>query len=255
MAHPLFSPIRLMFRTMSLPKRFLPAALFAATLLVGQAALAQESTIRKNLAERMPDMPKIESVTATPMTGLYEITFGNEVFYTDAEGNYLIQGQLLDTRGQRNLTQERVDKLSAIDFKDLPGKGSSFTVKRGNGKRQLAVFTDPNCGYCKRLEVDLLKVTNVTVHVYLVPVLGPDSALKSRNVWCAKDKAKVWLDWMTQGVAPAEAKCDTAPIDTNLAFAKKHRITGTPTLVFASGNRIPGAIPLDKLEPLLNESP
>ena len=136
------------------------------------------------------------------MPGLFEVRVGTDLFYTDAEGNFLIQGHLIDTKLQRNLTEERIDKLLAIDFDALPLK-DAFTIVRGNGKRKMAVFEDPNCGYCKRFERDLQKVDNVTIYMFLYPILGPDSTDKSRNIWCAKDKAKAWLDWMVRDQAGA----------------------------------------------------
>jgi len=146
-----------------------------------------------------------------------------------------------------------VNKLSAIDFADLPFK-DSFTIVRGNGKRKLAVFEDPNCGYCKRFERDLAKIDNVTVHVFLYPILGGDSPEKSRNIWCAKDKGKAFLDWMLKDVTPPTASCDGAAVARNVELGKKSRITGTPTLIFADGTRVPGAIGADRIEKMLNEA-
>lgn len=231
-------------------KQKLPA-LLALALMLPFAAQAQEAAIRKNLAERIPALSQIDEISKTPMPGLFELRVGNELLYTDAEGNYLIQGSLLDTRNKKNLTDERIEKLTAIDFKDLPLK-SAFTVVRGNGKRQLAVFEDPNCGYCKRFEKDMQKVDNVTVHMFLIPILGADSEEKSRNIWCAKDKVKVWNDWMHNNVTPKAASCNTDALTANLEFAKKYRITGTPTLVFADGTRVPGAINAQQVEKLLS---
>ncbi|MBF6682364.1 DsbC family protein, partial [Acinetobacter baumannii] len=137
-------------------------------------AAAQEATIRKNLAERLPNLPTIDEVTKTPVAGLYEVRIGTDVLYTDAEGNYLIQGQIFDTKARRNLTEERLAKLTAIDFASLPLK-DAVVWKSGNGKRKLAVFADPNCGYCKRFERDLQSVKDVTVYTFLYPVpIGAD---------------------------------------------------------------------------------
>ncbi|MFM7025940.1 MAG: DsbC family protein [Limnohabitans sp.] len=222
----------------------------AIALLTLGIAQAQEANIRKNLAERLPNIPKIDEVSKTPMAGLYEVRMGSEVMYTDAEGNYLIQGQLIDVRQKRNLTEERVDKLSAVAFDQLPLK-NSFTQVRGNGKRKLVVFADPNCGFCKRFEKDLQKLDNVTIQHVLYPILGEDSKVKSKNIWCAKDKAKTWNDWMLNGVTPPAASCDTAAIDANVEFGKKHRITGTPTLFVADGTRVVGAVPLPQIEAAL----
>ena len=125
---------------------------------------------------------------------------------------------------------------------------------RGNGKRKLAVFEDPNCGYCKRFERDLQKVDNVTIHMFLYPILGPESVEKSKNIWCAKDKQKAWMDWMVRDVAPAAAKCDTAAITRNVEIGRKYKITGTPTLLFADGSRVPGAIGAAQVEKKLTEA-
>jgi thiol:disulfide interchange protein DsbC len=230
------------------------SAIALALAFASLGAFAQEATIRKNLAERLPKLPPIEEVSKTPMEGLYEVRVNqSEIFYTDAQGNFLIQGNLIDVRAQEDLTEKRQAKLTEIDFKDLPIK-DAFTIVRGNGKRKVAVFEDPNCGYCKRFERDLTKIDNVTVHVFLYPILSQDSADKSRNIWCAKDKGKAFLDWMVKDVTPAAASCDTAALARNLEFGKKNRITGTPTLIFANGTRVPGAIGADRVEKLLAEA-
>ncbi len=226
-------------------------------LCIGLAAslgvMAQEATIRKNLGERLPQLGKIDEVNKTPMSGLFEVRMGTDVLYTDAEGNFLIQGSLIDTKQQRNLTEERVEKLLAVDFSTLPVK-DAFTIVRGNGKRKVAVFEDPNCGYCKRFERDLQKVDNVTIHMFLYPILSADSTDKSRNIWCAKDRGKAWLDWMVRDVAAPSATCDTGALVRNLEFGKKHKITGTPTLIFADGSRVPGAINSQQVEKFLTDA-
>jgi len=225
-------------------------ALMVASLL---ATGAQEAAIRKTLSERLPLLPKIDEIRKTPMAGLYEVRVGMELFYTDADGNYLIQGRMIDTHDQRDLTEERQNKLMAIDFSALPIK-DAFTIVRGNGKRKLAVFEDPNCGYCKRFERELQKVDNVTVHLFLFPILGPDSADKARNIWCAKDKGKAWQDWMVRDQATPTASCDTGALARNVEFGKKYKIGGTPTLVFADGNRVPGAVGAQQVEKLLADA-
>jgi len=232
-------------------KRFL-LPLMACALLMASTAWSQEATIRKNLGERIPQLKQIDEVSKSQISGLYEIRVnGNEIYYTDADANYLVQGNLIDTRQKRNLTEERIEKLSAIAFDALPFK-DAFTIVRGNGSRKLAVFEDPNCGYCKRFEKDLQKINNVTVYLFLYPILGPDSGEKSRNIWCAKDKAKAWQDWMVRDVMPAAASCDSAAVARNVELGRKFRITGTPTLVFADGSRVPGAIGADQVEKRLN---
>ena len=234
----------------------LPSTLRRALALLALAlpllAPAQEATIRKALTDRIPGLSAIDEISKSPMPGLFEVRIGNDIFYTDPEGNYLIQGALIDTRARKNLTEERINKLTAIDFKDLQLK-NAFTVVRGNGKRKVAVFEDPNCPYCKRFEKDLEKIDNVTVHTFLTPILGPDSTEKSKRIWCASDKVKTWDDWMLRNVSPKEAgaKCDTAALDANVVFARKYNITGTPTLVFIDGHRVPGAINTQQIEQLL----
>ena len=218
------------------------------------STFAQEAAIRKNLAERLPSLPKIDEVSKTPMNGLFEIRVNDsDIFYTDAEGNFLIQGNLIDARSKRNLTEERTEKLNALAFDSLPLK-DAFTIVRGNGKRKMAVFEDPNCGYCKRFERDLQQVTNVTVHMFLYPVLGADSVDKTKNIWCAKDKAKVWQDIMVRDIPVPKAVCDTAAVDRNIDFGRKHKITGTPTIFFADGSRVPGAINTAQIEKFLTEA-
>ncbi|NMM21620.1 MAG: DsbC family protein [Rhodoferax sp.] len=229
-------------------------ALLAATLMAAFSVSAQEATIRKNLGERIPQLKKIDEVTKSPMPGLFEIRVnGTDIFYTDAEGNYLVQGNLIDTKQRRNLTEERIDKLTAINFESLPIK-DAFTIVRGNGKRKLAVFEDPNCGYCKRFEHDLQKVDNVTIHMFLYPILSADSTEKSKHIWCAKDKAKSWQDWMVRDQLPKAASCDSAAIERNVELGRKYKITGTPTLVFVDGTRVPGAISTAQVEKHLTDA-
>ena len=222
-------------------------------LLAASAVQAQEATIRKNLTERMGDLPKIDEISKTPMPGLYEVRMGSDIVYSDAEGNFLIQGSLYDVKQKRNLTEERTDKLSAVSFDQLPLK-NAFTQVRGNGKRKLVVFADPNCGYCKRFEKDLQKLDNATIYHVLYPILGEDSKTKSKNIWCAKDRSKAWLDWMVRDVAAPSASCDTGALVRNLEFGKKHKITGTPTLIFADGSRVPGAINSQQVEKFLADN-
>ena len=229
-------------------------ALLVGTLVLASGASAQEATLRKNLAERLPQLQKIEEVSRTPIPGLFEVRVnGTDIFYTDAEANYLIQGSLIDTKQRRNLTEERVEKLTAVSFDALPFK-DSFTIVRGNGKRKLAVFEDPNCGYCKRFERDLQKVDNITISMFLYPILSADSSEKSKNIWCAKDRAKAWQDWMVRDKPAAVANCDSAALERNLEVGHKHKITGTPTLIFSNGKRVPGAIAAAEVEKHLVDS-
>lgn len=224
------------------------AVLGTALLATACFSAPPEDTIRKNLTERLPNLPKIDEVSKTPMEGLYEVRVNKtEIFYTDRAGNYLIQGELIDTKQRTNLTEARVEKLTALPFDQLPLK-DAFTIVRGNGSRKLAIFEDPNCGFCKRFERELEKLDNVTVHVFLYPILGPDSVTKSEHIWCAADKGKTFSDWMARSVLPPKASCDTAAVQRNVAFGQQHRITGTPTTFFADGSRVAGAVPLERIE-------
>lgn len=236
--------------------RLLAAALGLALAALSTGAAAQEAAIREAISKRLPQLKAIDEVRPAAIPGLYEIRVnGTEIYYTDAKGNYLIQGSIFETKGLRNLTEERINKLTAIKFDSLPIK-DALTIVRGNGARKLAVFQDPNCGYCKRFERDLQKVDNVTIYMFLYPILGQDSADKSKAIWCAKDKAQAWQDWMLrdQPAPAAAAMCDTSPLARNVEFGKSYRIQGTPTLFFEDGSRIPGAIDAQQVEKQLKDA-
>jgi thiol:disulfide interchange protein DsbC len=189
------------------------------------------------------------------MPGVWEVRLGTDLLYTDAQGTYLIEGgALIDTRNKRNLTKERMDKLTAIRFDQLPLK-DAFVIKQGTGARKIAVFADPNCGYCKRLERDLVALKDVTIYNFLYPVLGPDSDTKARAIWCTKDASATWRSWMIDGVAPPRTMgaCDAKAVDRTIAFGRQYRINGTPAIVFEDGVRVPGAMALGDIEKRLAE--
>lgn len=237
-------------------KKLLRLALAASiATLFAQAAFAQEAVIRKNISERLPDFPKIDEVTKTPIPGVYELRVGTELVYSDERGEHIIQGAMIDTKTGVNLTEARIDKLTAIDFASLPLK-DAIVYKQGTGARKLVVFADPNCGYCKKFERELLQVKDVTVYTFLYSILGGDSPEKSRNIWCAKDSTTVWREWMVNGAVPprAMAQCDAAALQRNLAMGKKYRVNGTPALVFEDGKRVPGALPPAQIEAQLTAS-
>ena len=211
-------------------------------------AQGEEAQIRKNLKERMPQIQPIDEVRRTPMPGLFELRVdGSDIYYTDATGQFLLQGQLIDTRTQRNLTEERIQKITAIDFKTLPIK-DAITLVKGNGERKIAVFEDPNCGYCKRFEKELAKVDNLTIYLFLYPILGKDSVDKAKAIWCAKDPAKTWQDWMLREQTPPAVQCDTSALKRNVEWGQKAKISGTPTTLFVDGTRLPGAVDTAQLE-------
>lgn len=225
----------------------LAVPLAVAALLLSPLVHADEAQIRKNLAERLA-MPPIDEINKTPIPGLYEVRMGTEILYTDEQGNYLVEGSLIDTKARTNLTEARINKLTAIDFAKLPLK-DAMVWKNGTGARRIAVFADPNCGYCRRFEADLQKIKDVTVYTFLYPILGGDSPQKSRDIWCSKEPSKTWLGWMLRSEQPPRSmgNCET-PFERNLAMGKKYRINGTPALVFADGTRFPGAMPLEQIE-------
>ena len=217
---------------------------------------AEAAKIRATIESNLKTFPKIEAVRKTEVDGIYEVQYGGaELIYANKDGSYLFQGSMIDTKKSKNLTQDRVAKLTAIDFKTLPFK-DSITIVKGDGKRKMAIFEDPNCGFCKRFEADLKNVDNVTMHVFLYPVLGPDSQKKSKDIWCTPDKSKAWHDWMVNGVVPPSApeNCDTSAIDRTVAFGQANKITGTPTSYFVSGVRTPGAIPAAEVEKILSSN-
>lgn len=227
--------------------RLLTGALLA--LMLPLLAQANEAVIRKSLADKLAGLPKVEEVKPSAMPGLWELRIGNEIRYTDATGSYLIEGDLIDLKTRRNLTEERVAKITAIDFASLPLK-DAIVWKNGKGTRKIAVFADPNCGYCKRFEKSLQDVKDITVYTFLIPILGGDSPEKSRAIWCAKDSTATWLSWMLDAKVPLKpaGTCDDAAIERNLALSRKAHVTGTPAIVFEDGSRAPGALSAEQLE-------
>jgi thiol:disulfide interchange protein DsbC len=212
------------------------------------AAMAQEAQIRAALAARLPSTATIDEVTPSPIAGLYEVRSGASVFYSDERGDFVIRGEMLDTRRQLNLTQARVASLSGFDFARLPVQDAIVTM-RGNGTRKLAVFADPDCPYCKQLESRLQGRDDITVYTFLLPILGPASRDKAKAIWCSKDRDATWRDWMHDGKAPsAQADCDTSALDRNLALAARHAVRATPVLVYPDGTRADGSSTAIQLE-------
>ncbi|MCG2586741.1 DsbC family protein [Massilia sp. TS11] len=227
------------------------ALLLSAGLLAAcvNAETPTEANIKRLIEPRLGNGVKVEAVRETPYAGLYEVRTQGEILYTDKSARYLFVGNIFDTTTSQNITRERIDEINKISFKDLPLENAIKMVK-GNGKRVIAIFEDPNCGYCKRFRQTTLKeLDNVTVYTFLYNILSEDSSVKSKNIWCAPDRAKAWDDWMISGkMAPAAAaNCET-PNDQVFAFGQKLRINGTPTIFFADGSRIPGAISTKDLE-------
>jgi thiol:disulfide interchange protein DsbC len=226
-------------------------AVLLATGLITSCVGAQnsvEATIKKNIEPRLGGA-KIESIKETPYGGLYELRVAGDILYTDKKGEYLIIGHVYDAKTTRDLTRERIDDINKIKFSELPFNDAIKQVK-GDGKRVIAVFEDPNCGYCKRLRQTALKdLNNVTIYTFMYNILSDDSFVKSKNIWCSADRVKAWDEWMINGkaAAAAPASCET-PNEKVLALGQKLRIQGTPAIFFADGSRIPGAVDLPTLE-------
>ena len=219
-------------------------------LLLGMASSVfalNEKQIRTEIQKRLGTSANVRNVTPSPIPGLFEVQVNNEIFYTDSNAKYLIQGEMVELASGNNLTTKRQEDINRIKWSELP-QAQAFKVVRGNGSRQIAVFSDPNCVYCKRLEKTLQQLDNVTIYNYLIPILSADSALKSKQIWCAADQQKVWNDWMLNNLGPS-GKSDCAnPIDKNLTLAKNYGINGTPTIFFTDGSRFPGAVQLADIE-------
>ena len=225
-------------------KRIFSSICLALLLLAAGAAHADEASVKKSVEAWMGG--KVDAVRKAGVLGLYEIQIGNELYYTDEKVSLLFDGNIIDTKTRKNLTQARINKLSAIKFADLPLELAVKTV-RGDGRRVFATFEDPNCGYCKKLAKEMAGMNNVTIYTFLLPILSRDSVEKSRAVWCTPDRAKAWNDLMVNGLAPAAGSCD-APIEKVMALAQKYNIRGTPTIFLSNGERIPGAVPVAQLE-------
>lgn len=235
----------------------------AVALVLCNSALAQdtakaplatptEASVRAAVQERLGQRAEVGTVRLSP-AGLWEVQVGKDVLYTDGQANYLFVGKLIDLRTREDLTQARLDNINRIDFKILPLDLAMKSV-RGKGERVVAVFADPNCGFCKRFEQTVAALDNVTIYTFLYPILSEDSTKKSRQIWCSSNRQKTWEAWMVEGKTPAgKADCDT-PIDRLTALGSRLEITGTPTLFFADGRRVVGAIPIDQIEAHLRRS-
>ncbi len=224
--------------------------------LVAHAAQATQSTpvdptataLKATLQSKLGTQANVTDVRKSPIAGLYEITVGKQVIYSDPTGHYLVLGNIRDTTTGQDLTQNRSDEINRIDFAKLPF-GDAVKVVHGNGARKIAVFSDPNCPYCHRLEETLQNVKNVTVYTFLYPILSEDSAVKAKQIWCAKEPGKAWENWMLNRTAPpSNGDCNVTALGRNLQRGQDMNVTGTPTIFLADGNRLPGAVSADDLE-------
>ena len=225
--------------------RLIGAALAVASV---SSALAQSDT---DMAKRLKEMYPATTFTAVrqaDVVGLYEVVMGRNVAFTDKSGRFFVFGHLFDMKEQKDLTAERLSDVGRVDFGKLP-LHDAITVVRGDGTRKIAVFSDPECPYCKRLDGELAKLDNVTIHTFLYPLDGlhPEARGKAERIWCARNPAKAWDDFMASGKVPESAKCET-PVERNVKLGGVLGITGTPTLIFENGSLVAGALSAAELE-------
>ncbi len=228
-----------------------------AAALFSLPAFADEAQIRQAIEAKLSGV-KVDGVQATPVPGIFEVRFqsreGPQIVYTDSTGGYIFDGNLIEVKSSRNLTEERLQKLAAIEFSSLP-LDMAVKIQRGNGKRVLAMFSDPYCPFCRRLEKALLQLDDITVYVFMYPVIRPENADHSRAVWCSKDRAKAWLELAASDrpkVPTAGASCAN-PVDKVLELGNSLHVRSTPTLYLASGERVEGGMELGALRAKLDE--
>lgn len=219
--------------------------------LAASFANADEAKIREVLQKKFPTMA-VESVTKAPLAGLYEVVLDGEIVYTDEKAEYFFGGSIYDIRTlpPRNLTEEKAKRLVG---QTLAGaQNLAIKLVKGNGRRVLYTFEDPNCGYCKQLAGELEKLTDVTIYTFLLPILSQDSVDKSRAVWCAADRAKAWTDLMLRAVMPDNSGACPTPIERNLQLMRRFGIRGTPAIYLSNGQQIGGYIPAQRIEQALD---
>jgi thiol:disulfide interchange protein DsbC len=222
-----------------------------ATVLLAGGCNAGEGDIKTNIEKSFPGV-KVDSVSKSPVAGLFEVVVGKEVVYTDEQGAYLLTGEMLETATKRNLTREKVEQLSAIDFSTLP-LDQAVKVVNGDGKRVMAVFSDPDCPYCRKLEHELVKVKNVTIYNFMFPLpMHADAPRKARLVWCSADRAKSWTELMLNGTVPAGKDDCANPIAANQELAQKIGVDSTPAMILSNGRIVAGLAPADRIEAMLD---
>lgn len=238
---------------MKIRTKTIAIALAASLSAAASAAESDEAALEIKLRELYP-ATQFSGVHKTEIPELFEVGMGRNIGYTNSEGRYFLFGHVFDMKTQKDLTAARLEELNAVDFSSLPLKDAIKTVS-GNGKRVFAVFSDPDCPYCKKLEPELAKLDNVTVYTFLLPLEGlhPDAKRKATHIWCAKDRVRAWNDFMAKGDLPAMKgkECEN-PIERNMQLGQKLNINGTPTLIAADGRILPGAAPIEQIEKWLD---
>jgi thiol:disulfide interchange protein DsbC len=231
------------------------AGIGVSSMVVGLMALvtpahADPQTIRNTLRQLVPTMPPIDEITPSQIAGLWQVRIGGTIVYTDASGSLLLEGALTDMRTRTNLTQQAINKALAVPFETLPLKDAVLTHQEGKGERLMAVFADPNCGFCKRFEADLVKLTNVKVYTFMLPFLGQKSEDDVRSILCSSDPARSWKEWMLSNMAPTPTPggcAAAAALTRNRDLAQRLGVTGTPTSLFTNQQRLSGALPIDQV--------
>jgi len=231
------------------------AFLAAFAVCVATSAFADEAAVRRLVEERLRSGGAIESVRKAPWGDLYEVVVrgadGPQIYYVDGDARVVIVGRAIDAKTGRNLTEERQRALSAIRWESLPFRWA-ITDRRGTGRRKIAIFSDPNCPYCKRFEEDLAKLDDITVHIFPYAVIKPESVRQAKSVWCSKDRIKAWNDLMFRRIEPAASPdCDT-PVEKLIELGRRLGANSTPTWFVETGERYSGALPLEDTRRLLD---
>lgn len=225
------------------------------------AAANIDTKLTQNLTQKLEktyqgQKIKVLSVRTTPINGLYEVLVtGNQLVYVDAEANYMLVGDLLDVNTRRSLTEERLAEINKVDYAKLPFDNAIKEI-RGSGKLHVVVFSDPDCPYCKRLEHEFARMTDVTVHTFLMPIpsLHPQAKNKAEQIWCQSDRTDAWINWMRANKTPPTAPACANPVADNMALGERFGFNGTPTMVFPNGKTLAGYLPQDELEKTLNQN-
>jgi len=232
-----------------------PPLFFAILLALASAAFGDEGAVRRMMQSKLGAQGRIESVNRVPAGGLFEVVVrgaqGPRILYVDEGALFIVAGEIIDAKTGQNLTEERMRRLNAVNWNSLPFEWAVTTV-RGGGRRKIAVFSDPNCPYCKRFEKDLAKLEDITVHIFLYPVIKPESVALTKSVWCSKDRARAWNDLMLRDIQPTAAPdCDT-PVEKLVALGRRLGANATPTWFLENGERYSGAMPLEQVRALLD---
>lgn len=230
------------------------ASMFSLALTAGAACASPEAVeLKIHLEKTYPNTP-ISEIKASPVPGLYQVTMGRTVAFADKTGRYFVFGPMFDMVEQVDLTADARNELARAEWETLP-LNLAFQVVKGDGSRQFAVFSDPDCSFCKRLESELVKVDNYTMHVFMSPVdaLHPDARMKAEAVWCSQDRPGAWKAMMVDGVTPDPIACAN-PLDQIAALSRELGVAGTPSLIRDDGTFKAGFMPANALEAWLDDS-